>query len=297
MDFGERLSTMRQVKDLSARRPTALAGVVPSTITRMREQADPVMGVRNALAEVLGVRRAPAARKRQTDQTEETEHMTTTPWRQVQAEALAAMTADERTAYDTAAAEEELKLQLAELVLAARTQAGLSQTELAARAGTRRSVISAIENGAHVPTVSMLARLARALGRSLHIDLTSTTAVSAQRNRDGLALASSSIAAAAPVRHESFAGPLRTPFPWMRYLSDAEQEMFAKEFVDLSRACSAVHQFDPLAIALSAWQSTAQAYASGVPRDGGDIEWLEDVTTVGTRDGNTAAGAGEALPL
>jgi ribosome-binding protein aMBF1 (putative translation factor) len=95
----------------------------------------------------------------------------TTPWRQVQADALAAMTADERAAYDAAAAEEELRLQLAELVYTARTQAGLSQAELAARAGTRQSVISAIENGAQVPTVPMLARLAQALGRSLHIDL------------------------------------------------------------------------------------------------------------------------------
>jgi ribosome-binding protein aMBF1 (putative translation factor) len=68
----------------------------------------------------------------------------TTPWRQVQADALAAMTADERAAYDAAAAEEELRLQLAELVYTARTQAGLSRSEHAARAGTRQSLRSAL---------------------------------------------------------------------------------------------------------------------------------------------------------
>ena len=111
-------------------------------------------------------------------------------------------------------------------------------------------------------------------------DLVLTTAVSARRNRDGLALASNIIAAAVAVWPESFADRLRVPFPWMTFLSDEEQEMFATELVDLSRACAAVHQFDRLAIAIHAWQSTAEAYAAGVPRGGGDVDWLDDVTVV-----------------
>ncbi|MGH8774288.1 MAG: helix-turn-helix domain-containing protein [Jiangellaceae bacterium] len=95
---------------------------------------------------------------------------TTTPWRQVQAEALAAMTDAERAEYEAASEEEEARLQLAEMVYNARTAAGLSQTELARRAGTRQSVISAIENGAQIPGGLMLERLARALGGSLRID-------------------------------------------------------------------------------------------------------------------------------
>jgi hypothetical protein len=41
---------------------------------------------------------------------------TTTPWRQVQAEALAAMTEAERAEYDAATEEVEARLQLAEMV-------------------------------------------------------------------------------------------------------------------------------------------------------------------------------------
>jgi ribosome-binding protein aMBF1 (putative translation factor) len=96
---------------------------------------------------------------------------TATPWRQVQAETLAAMTAAERAQYDAAADEEEARLQLAEMVYSARTAARLSQTELARRAGTRQPVISAIENGGQVPTIPMLRRLAHALGADLRIEI------------------------------------------------------------------------------------------------------------------------------
>ena len=97
--------------------------------------------------------------------------MSTTPFRQAEAEALATMTPDERARFDAAEAEEEARLQLAELVYAARTRAGLTQTELAGRMGTQQSVISAIENGGQVPSVSTLWRIARALDLRLTIDM------------------------------------------------------------------------------------------------------------------------------
>lgn len=99
---------------------------------------------------------------------------TTTPWEQVEAEFLAAMSDKERAEYDAGLIEAEARLQLAELVYDARTTAGLSQTELAARAGTRQGVISAIENGAQVPSGIMLARIANALGK--HVGLVDVTA-------------------------------------------------------------------------------------------------------------------------
>lgn len=68
------------------------------------------------------------------------------------------MSETERTEYDAAVIEAEARLQLAELVYNARTAAGLSQTELARRAGIRQSVISAIENGAQAPGGVMLPR-------------------------------------------------------------------------------------------------------------------------------------------
>ena len=97
--------------------------------------------------------------------------MSTTPFRQAEAEALATMTPDERARFDAAEAEAEARLQLAELVYAARTRAGLTQTELAGRMGTQQSVISAVENGGQVPSVSTLWRIARALDLRLTIDM------------------------------------------------------------------------------------------------------------------------------
>jgi ribosome-binding protein aMBF1 (putative translation factor) len=94
----------------------------------------------------------------------------TTPWEQVRDESMAGMTDTERAEYDAAAVEAEIRLQLAELVYDARTAAGLSQTELARRAGTRQAVISGIENGAHAPGGVMLGRIAHALGGTLRID-------------------------------------------------------------------------------------------------------------------------------
>lgn len=94
---------------------------------------------------------------------------TTTPWEQVRDQSLAAMTEPERAEYDAAAVEAEARLQLAELVYNARAAAGISQSELARRAGTRQSVISAIENGAQAPGGVMLARIAHALGGTLGI--------------------------------------------------------------------------------------------------------------------------------
>jgi len=96
--------------------------------------------------------------------------MSPTTWDQARADALAAMSPAERADYDAAAVEAEARLQLAELVYTARTAAGLSQTELATRAGTRQSVISAIETGAQAPGGIMLERIARALGGTLRIE-------------------------------------------------------------------------------------------------------------------------------
>lgn len=92
-------------------------------------------------------------------------------WRETQAEAMAATTPVERAVDDLAAAEAEMKLELADLVYNARHEVGISQAELAARAGTHQSVISAIENGAQVPTVPTLLRLAHALDRRLHVTI------------------------------------------------------------------------------------------------------------------------------
>lgn len=97
--------------------------------------------------------------------------MSTVSWEQIRDADLAGMDEAERAEYDAAAFEADARLVLAELVFDARHAAGLTQVELARRAGTGQSVISAIENGVQVPGGVMLARIARALGGSLHIAL------------------------------------------------------------------------------------------------------------------------------
>ena len=75
----------------------------------------------------------------------------------------------DREEYDRAYATATLAGQLAELVYTLRTQAGLTQTELARRMGTTQSSIARIESGGSLPTLDMLARLAHATGSPLRI--------------------------------------------------------------------------------------------------------------------------------
>ncbi|MGO9488077.1 MAG: helix-turn-helix domain-containing protein [Solirubrobacteraceae bacterium] len=57
----------------------------------------------------------------------------------------------------------------AELIAEIRRSSGLSQAELARRSGLQASVLSAYEHGHRQPSVSALARIARAAGRELEI--------------------------------------------------------------------------------------------------------------------------------
>jgi ribosome-binding protein aMBF1 (putative translation factor) len=95
--------------------------------------------------------------------------METISWEKLQDENLAAMTDAERAQYEASAIESDARLRLADLVYNARKAAGMSQVELAKRAGTSQSVVSAIENAAQVPGGVMLDRMATALGGSLTI--------------------------------------------------------------------------------------------------------------------------------
>ena len=57
------------------------------------------------------------------------------------------------------------------LLADARQRAGLTQRELAERAGTAQSVVARIENGRTSPTFETLERLVRAAGSSLRLSL------------------------------------------------------------------------------------------------------------------------------
>lgn len=68
-------------------------------------------------------------------------------------------------------------LDLADALLAARANAGISQKELAARTGIDQSDISKIERGVANPSVSTLKRLAAGLGTELVIEFPFKNAV------------------------------------------------------------------------------------------------------------------------
>ena len=68
--------------------------------------------------------------------------------------------------------EETVNAQVARMIFAARTQAGLTQKELAERIGTRQPVIARLEDADYAGhSLSMLQRVAAALGKSLEIRL------------------------------------------------------------------------------------------------------------------------------
>jgi transcriptional regulator with XRE-family HTH domain len=72
--------------------------------------------------------------------------------------------------YNRARGAAELAGAMAELVYAMRSQARLTQTELAARMGTTQSSIARMEGGGSIPTIDMLSRLAHATGVRVRIE-------------------------------------------------------------------------------------------------------------------------------
>jgi transcriptional regulator with XRE-family HTH domain len=65
----------------------------------------------------------------------------------------------------------EAEFTIASLLIAARSRAKLTQSELAARMGTSQSTIARLESGTAQPSLSTLKRLAHATGMRLKITL------------------------------------------------------------------------------------------------------------------------------
>ncbi|HHW40442.1 MAG TPA: helix-turn-helix transcriptional regulator [Syntrophomonadaceae bacterium] len=63
----------------------------------------------------------------------------------------------------------ELEYKLADLLLKMRSEAGLSQAELAKRVGTTQSAIARMESGKVIPRLESLAKIAAACGKKLEI--------------------------------------------------------------------------------------------------------------------------------
>ncbi|NXY97971.1 helix-turn-helix transcriptional regulator [Streptomyces sp. BR123] len=82
---------------------------------------------------------------------------------------------------------EEIRLafELGQAVFDRRRDLGISQTELARRAGMTQPQVSKLELGGTVPTVPLLARLARAMDSELRLTLVGETSRVAFTAREG----------------------------------------------------------------------------------------------------------------
>ncbi len=67
--------------------------------------------------------------------------------------------------------ETELEYQIARALIRARIEQDLTQADLAKKLNTKQSVISRLEQGTHLPSLSFLKRLATALHMDLRITL------------------------------------------------------------------------------------------------------------------------------
>jgi DNA-binding XRE family transcriptional regulator len=93
------------------------------------------------------------------------DHVHTTPWAVLREEALADPAL--RAAYER----RRLAHELGQQVRAWRTEAGLTQTELAERIGTKQQTIARLEAGGREPALSTLTRIAAALGGTIDVHL------------------------------------------------------------------------------------------------------------------------------
>lgn len=93
-------------------------------------------------------------------------------YRAVRAQRQAALTDTQRHTYEQAYHDAGRAMDLAELVYTARTEAKMTQTQLAEAMGTSQSAVAAWENGARTPGIDALERLATACGKRLHITIT-----------------------------------------------------------------------------------------------------------------------------
>ena len=111
-------------------------------------------------------RKAPAVAKKATPRASGVDYRTARAQRQ------AALTAERRRTYEQAYHDAGRAMDLSELVYTARTDARLTQTQLAAAMGTSQSAVAAWENGARTPGIDALERLAAACGKRLRITIT-----------------------------------------------------------------------------------------------------------------------------
>ncbi len=88
---------------------------------------------------------------------------------------LAAMTADERAAFDETYEATRLALDVGEKVRDAREAAGITQRELAARMGTSQAAVARLEAGGVGATLTTLQKVAAALDLKITVELSAAS--------------------------------------------------------------------------------------------------------------------------
>lgn len=94
-----------------------------------------------------------------------------------------------------------------------------------------------------------------------------------------LTVAADLIAASLAPEDVPFEKRLEDRFPWLRFLGTSDQQLFAREIIDVARSCAAVHNFGPFLVELAEWRRTAAASAAGFT-PGPDLEWLDEPAVV-----------------
>lgn len=90
-------------------------------------------------------------------------------FRELESGAISAMTLEERARFEEAVDLEEVRREVAEAVYLARIRAKLTRGMLADRTGISLATVSAVEDGARLPSIATLRRIARATDRRLHL--------------------------------------------------------------------------------------------------------------------------------
>jgi hypothetical protein len=100
-----------------------------------------------------------------------------------------------------------------------------------------------------------------------------------EQREAGLALTGRLLLATARHGGDVAAG-MRTLYPWMGLLSEAEQRECAAEIDGLMWAAAELGEYRLLLDSFWSWRGTAAAYAAGMPRDNDDLTWLPDLPVV-----------------
>ena len=90
-------------------------------------------------------------------------------WEDLKVEVDAGRTPERRQAYADAGPEADAQIELAELVYRMRTEAGISQAELARRMGVRQPFVSQLERGGRNTTLATLNRVAEATANRVRL--------------------------------------------------------------------------------------------------------------------------------